>query len=115
MAGLARSAPEPEAGAREGLDVADATGMPVDARGFWESPIASSYPACPAAVAAREPGLAAPLLRRLRVGLRARRERLDTPEAGAPGALRDGRAVERRVGGLVRLRPSCPAGSSSWR
>jgi putative protein-disulfide isomerase len=91
MGGLAREFGSAEALMAEWLDAADATGMPVDARLWREGAPRSSFPACLAVKAAREQGLDAPLLRRLRVGLLAARRKLDTTEAlveearGVPG------------------------------
>ena len=65
------------------LDVAAETGMPCDPRIWTQNPISSTYPACMAAVAAREQGEAAAYryLRRLREGLMFERRKLDHAEA----------------------------------
>jgi hypothetical protein len=61
MGGLARETGPAEARVREWLDAPDHTGMPVDPRGCWEGPIASTFPARLAVLAAREQGLHAPI------------------------------------------------------
>src|SRR3712207_6694022 len=65
------------------LDVAAQTGMPCDPRIWLENPIASSYPACQAVIAAREQGAGAAqsYLRRLREGIFCRRQKLDHADA----------------------------------
>lgn len=83
MGGLARDIPEPAAVAREWLDVSARTGAVCDP-GLWlEAPIASTYPAAMAVIAAAEQatdgGYA--YLRALREGLVCFRRKLDTTEA----------------------------------
>jgi putative protein-disulfide isomerase len=90
MGGLARDFGPAEALVAEWLDAGDRSGMPVDPRLWWEGPPASSFPGCLAVKAAAEQGLAAPLLRRLRVGLLCARRKLDTTEA----LVEEARAVE---------------------
>jgi putative protein-disulfide isomerase len=81
MGGLAREFSAPERRVAEWLDVAEATGMPVDPRLWLASPPRSSYPACMAVKAAAEQGAEEPYLRRLREGLLCERRRLDHAEA----------------------------------
>jgi len=81
MSGLAREFGAPESLVAEWLDVAEASGMPVDPRLWLSSPPRSSYPACMAVKAASEQGLDAPYLRRLREGLACGRRKLDHAEA----------------------------------
>jgi putative protein-disulfide isomerase len=81
MGGLAREFGPAEARVGEWLDAADRSGMPVDPRLWWEGPPRSSFPACLAVKAAGDQGHAAPVLRRLRVGLLSGRRKLDTTEA----------------------------------
>jgi predicted DsbA family dithiol-disulfide isomerase len=81
MGGLAREFSRPVETAAHVLDASAAGGMPVDVRLWLRDAPRSSHPACLAVVAAGEQGLAGPALRRVREGLMARRERLDTPEA----------------------------------
>lgn len=81
MSGLARDFGPTEALAVELLDVAEASGMPVDPRLWLVSPPRSSYPACMAVKAADEQGLAEIYLRRLREGLMCGRRKLDHAEA----------------------------------
>src|SRR5919201_6542558 len=81
MGGLAREFADPTALVAEWLDVADASGMPVDPRLWLASPPRSSYPACMAVKAAAEQGRAGPYLRRLREGLMCERRKLDHAEA----------------------------------
>jgi putative protein-disulfide isomerase len=65
------------------LNVAAETGMPCDPRLWTIRPIASTYPACLAVVAASEQGWRAGYryLRRLREGLMHERRKLDNPSA----------------------------------
>jgi putative protein-disulfide isomerase len=81
MGGLAREFGDPAPLVAEWLDVADATGMPVDPRLWLASPPRSSYPACMAVKAAAEQGQAGAYLRRLREGLLCERRKLDHAEA----------------------------------
>jgi putative protein-disulfide isomerase len=83
LGGLARRFGPPEDLVAEWLDAADRSGMPIDPRLWWEAPPASSFPACLAVKAAAEQGpeVAAPYLRRLRLGLLCARRKLDATEA----------------------------------
>lgn len=65
------------------LNVAGQTGMPCDPRLWTDNPIAGTYPACLAVVAACEQGWEAGwrYLRRLREGLMYERRKLDNPSA----------------------------------
>lgn len=65
------------------IDTSAESGMPIDARLWTQSPIASTYPACQAVKAAAEQGpeAACRYLRRLREGLMVERRKLDHPEA----------------------------------
>ena len=63
------------------LEASAASGMPADARVWFEGAPRSSHPACLAVKAAAEQGCDGPFLRRLRVGLMTARERIDNPEA----------------------------------
>jgi predicted DsbA family dithiol-disulfide isomerase len=81
MGGLAREFGDPAPLVAEWLDVADASGMPVDPRLWLASPPRSSYPACMAVKAAAEQGRAGAYLRRLREGLLCERRKLDHAEA----------------------------------
>jgi predicted DsbA family dithiol-disulfide isomerase len=81
MGGLAREFGDPAALVGEWLDVADASGMPVDPRLWLASAPRSSYPACMAVKAAGEQRRAGPYLRRLREGLACGRRKLDHAEA----------------------------------
>src|SRR4051812_38363693 len=65
----------------ETLEAIEASGMPADPRVWIEGSPRSSYPACLAVKAAAEQGLDGPYLRRLRLGVMTRRERIDNPEA----------------------------------
>jgi putative protein-disulfide isomerase len=93
MSGLAREFGPPLEQVAAWLDVADATGMPVDPRLWLASPPASSYPASLAVKAAAEQGpeIAAAYLRRVREGFACARRKLDTRDAlvaearGVPG------------------------------
>jgi putative protein-disulfide isomerase len=82
MGGLAR-----EFGTRDlipqWLDAAAESGMPTDARAWFEGPLKSTYPACMAVKAAQEQGAEAAIryLRALREGIVALRRKLDTTEA----------------------------------
>jgi putative protein-disulfide isomerase len=85
------------------LEVAAESEMPLDPRLWLENPIASSYPACQAVIAAREQGAdaAGRYLRRLREGLFCERKRLDhadalIAEAGPAGIDRERFAVDLR-------------------
>ena len=83
MCGLAREFGEREPLIAESLEVAAATGMPVDVR-LWLAPggaPSSSYPACIAVKAAAEQGLERRYLRVLREGLLCRARKLDAAEA----------------------------------
>jgi 2-hydroxychromene-2-carboxylate isomerase len=101
MGGLARDYTKlpgaAEAVAAEWLDVADASGMPVDPRLWREGGIGSSYPACMAVTAAAEqaPDGGYSYLRALREGLMCFRRKLDTVEALVEEARRAGLSVER--------------------
>ena len=99
MAGLARRYGPDAAGSmpREWLRVAEESGMPIDPRGWWEGPIASSYPACMGVKAAAEQGAdaGARYLRALREGLMCFRRKLDTTEALVEEARRVRLDVER--------------------
>lgn len=79
------------------LDVAAATGMPIDARIWSQNPISSTYPACQAVKAAAEQGPepAYRYLRRLREGLMMERKKLDHVEALVGEAGPAGLDVER--------------------
>lgn len=97
MGGLAREIPEPEAWAREWLDVSARGGVPCDP-GLWlEAPIASSYPAAMGVIAASEQaadgGYA--YLRAVREGLVCFRRKLDTTEALVEAARDAGLDVAR--------------------
>ena len=83
MAGLAREFGPPLDQVRAWLEVAEASGMPVDPRLWLVSPPASSYPACMAVKAAAQQGaeIEAAYLRRLREGFACGRRKLDTPDA----------------------------------
>jgi predicted DsbA family dithiol-disulfide isomerase len=83
MSGLAREFGEPLKQVSAWLDVAEASGMPVDPRLWLASPPASSYPACMAVKAAGEQGpeIEAAYLRRLREGFACGRRKLDTRDA----------------------------------
>lgn len=80
MAGI-RELPSPDREARNWLEVAARSGMPVDARLWLEGGPTSSYPAGMAVKAAHEQGLDASYLRRLREGFAFRRRRLDHADA----------------------------------
>ena len=83
MSGLAREFGPPLEQVSAWLEVADATGMPVDPRLWLASPPASSYPASLAVKAAGEQGpeIEAAYLRRLREGFACGRRKLDTRDA----------------------------------
>ena len=83
MTGLAREFGEPLKQVSAWLEVADASGMPVDPRLWLASPPTSSYPACMAVKAAGEQGpeIEAAYLRRLREGFACGRRKLDTTDA----------------------------------
>jgi predicted DsbA family dithiol-disulfide isomerase len=91
MSGLAREFGPPVEQVSAWLDVADATGMPVDPRLWLSSPPTSSYPASLAVKAAAEQGpeIEAAYLRRLREGFACARRKLDTRDA----LVAEGRAV----------------------
>lgn len=76
-----RELPEGPVSAREWLDAAAASGMPVDARLWLEGGPTTSYPACLAVKAAAEQGDPGPYLRAVREGLAFRRRRLDHAQA----------------------------------
>ncbi|MEX2196071.1 MAG: DsbA family protein [Thermoleophilaceae bacterium] len=97
MGGLARDISEPEEYVGEWLDVAAETGMPNDP-GLWlEGPIATTYPACMAVIAASEQADDAGYryLRALREGLVCFRRKLDTTEALVEEARGAGLDVKR--------------------
>jgi predicted DsbA family dithiol-disulfide isomerase len=83
MSGLAREFGPPLEQVAAWLEVADASGMPVDPRLWLASPPASSYPASLAVKAAAEQGpeVEAAYLRRLREGFACARRKLDTRDA----------------------------------
>lgn len=83
MSGLAREFGPPLEQVAAWLEVADASGMPVDPRLWLASPPASSYPASLAVKAAAEQGpeVASAYLRRLREGFACGRRKLDTRDA----------------------------------
>ncbi len=80
MVGMAREIDAPVKLAST-LDAVEASGMPADPRVWLEGAPRSSYPACLAVKAAAEQKLDGPYLRRLRLGVMTRRERLDNAEA----------------------------------
>lgn len=80
MGGLAREFGPSEGIVADWLEVAAASGMPVDPRLWLASPPRSSYPAGMAVKAAAEQGLQEPYLRRLREGLMVERRKLDHAE-----------------------------------
>jgi predicted DsbA family dithiol-disulfide isomerase len=96
MGGLARDLGG-DALVRHWLDAAAESGMPVDARVWYEGPIKSTYPACMAVKAAQEQGgeAGARYLRALREGVVALRRKLDTTEALVEEARGAGLDVER--------------------
>jgi hypothetical protein len=102
MGGLARDYTKHPGGAEavsaDWLDVADASGMPVDPRLWREGGIGSSYPACMAVEAAAQQArddAGYSYLRALREGLMCFRRKLDTVEALVEEARRAGLSVER--------------------
>ena len=100
MGGLAREFAPGEASelALEWLDVADSSGMPVDARPWVAGgALRSSFPACMAVKAAAEQGAEAAerYLRALREGIMCRRRRLDAPESLVEEARAAGLDAER--------------------
>ena len=96
MSGFAREFARPHEQLAAWLDVAERTGMPVDARMWLDAPPRSSYPACLAVKAAAEQGRDAAYLRRLREGFAAGRRRLDTPDSLLAAAAEvDGLDLER--------------------
>ena len=99
MGGLAREYAEGQRAplAFHWLDVAEETGMPVDARLWQQAPIGSTYPACMAVKAAAEQAAdgGAAYLRSLREGLFCFRRKLDTTEALVEEARRVGLDAER--------------------
>lgn len=105
MGGLAREFRRPAETARHWLDAAAATGMPCDARGWLDTPMTSSYPACLAVKAAAEQRLDGPYLRRLREAIALERVKADGADALT--------AVARRVPGLDVARFSVDLGSNA--
>ena len=98
MGGLAREFAGPHDGRiREWLDVAEASGMPLDPRLWLEGPLQTSYPACMAVKAAAEQGPEAEsrCLRALREGILCFRRKLDNTEAIVEEARRAGLDVAR--------------------
>ncbi len=81
MGGLARTVDDPVRLARELLEAAAASGMPVEARGWLSQAPRSTFPACLAVIAAREQHRDGALLRVLREGFVLRRRRPDTRDA----------------------------------
>lgn len=82
MGGLARSFEgRHEELFAEWLEVADRSGMPIDARLWAEGPLGSSYPACMAVKAAQDQDQGPELFRALQEGLMCFRRKLDTTEA----------------------------------
>jgi protein-disulfide isomerase-like protein with CxxC motif len=97
MGGLARDISEPGEYVEEWLDVAAETGVPNDP-GLWlEGPIASTYPACMAVIAAsaQAPDRGYGYLRAVREGLVCFRRKLDTTEALVEEARGAGLDVKR--------------------
>lgn len=92
MGGLAREFRKPLETMRHVLDAAEASGMPVDPRGWLDAPPKSSYPACQGVKAAAEQGLDGAYLRVAREGMMAQRLALDSPQPLVDAA--------RRVAGL---------------
>jgi predicted DsbA family dithiol-disulfide isomerase len=94
MAGMARRYPPEAAAALAGqwLEVAGRTRMPLDPRGWWDAPLATTYPACLAVKAAQEQGAEAGerLLRALREGILCFRRKLDGADALVEEARRAG-------------------------
>jgi putative protein-disulfide isomerase len=99
MGGLAREfGPDSASGQMAiWLDATADSGMPIDPRLWSESPIASTYPACQAVLAAVEQGRehAYAYLRRLREGLLVERRKLDHVEALVAAAGEAGLDIER--------------------
>jgi hypothetical protein len=89
---MLREGADPIEEARQTLEAAERSGMPVDARLWLDDPPSSSYPACIAVKAAAEQGDPSPYLRRLREGFLCRRRKLDIGQALVEEA--------RAVGGL---------------
>jgi predicted DsbA family dithiol-disulfide isomerase len=81
MCGMLREGADPRDQARQTLEAAEKSGMPVDVRLWLDGAPASSYPACIAVKAAAEQGDPGPYLRRLREGLLCRRRKLDTGQS----------------------------------
>lgn len=83
MAGLGDPLADRAAFAREWLDAAAASGMPLDPRGLLADPPASLAPAslAVAAVAEQGPGKVGPFLRRLREAIMLERRRVDRGDA----------------------------------
>jgi predicted DsbA family dithiol-disulfide isomerase len=81
MGGLARDLAHDPERVLEWLEAGERGAMPVDPRLWSQGAPRSSFPACLAVEAAAEQGLEEPYLRRLRVGLLARRRKLDALEA----------------------------------
>jgi predicted DsbA family dithiol-disulfide isomerase len=80
MVGMARET-DPAHLLEQTLEATASSGMPADPRVWLDGAPRSSHPACLAVKAAAEQGLDGPFLRRLRIGLMTRRERIDNPEA----------------------------------
>lgn len=91
MVGMAREV-DADHELSELLDAIEESGMPADPRVWISGTPRSSHPACLAVKAAAEQGLDGPYLRRLRLGVMTRRERLDNAEALL--------AAAREVGGM---------------
>ena len=87
MVGIAQTV-DPRAKLEVTLQTVAESGMPADPRVWLEAPPRSSFPACLAVKAAAEQGLDGPYLRRLRLGLMTRRERIDDM-ASLTAAARD--------------------------
>ena len=98
MGGLAGELTDPQALARQWLDAAAHSAMPVDPRPLLGDPPRSTHPACMAVVAVAEQADPDPFLRHLRRALLVRRRR-----AADAGALLD-LAREAGVPDLARLR-----------
>jgi hypothetical protein len=96
MVGLAREFRMPLETMHHVLDASAASAMPVDPRGWLDSPPRSSYPACHAVKAAAEQRLDGAYLRVVREDMMARRRAMDTPDALVDAARRvPGMDVER--------------------
>jgi predicted DsbA family dithiol-disulfide isomerase len=81
LGGMAHAIDDPPRFAREWLDAAEWSGMPLDPRGLLSDPPAATHPAALAVKAAAEQGNPAPLLRRLRVAIMLERRRADRADA----------------------------------